>query len=50
MGIQSKDLINLSDLSVEEIQEVLSKAKEMKKILESEDKKHPVLRGRSARG
>ena len=47
MGIQSKDLINLSDLSVEEIQEVLSKAKEMKKILESEDKKHPVLRGRS---
>ena len=47
MGIQSKDLINLSDLSVEEIQEVLSKAKEMKKILESEDKKHPVLRGHS---
>ena len=47
MGIQVKDLINLSDLSVEEIQEVLSKAKEMKKILESEDKKHPVLRGRS---
>lgn len=47
MGIQSKDLINLSDLSVEEIQEVLGKAKEMKKILESDDKKHPVLRGRS---
>lgn len=47
MGIQVKDLINLSDLSVAEIQEVLGKAKEMKKILASEDKKHPVLRGRS---
>ncbi len=47
MGIQTKDLINLSDLTLEEIQEVLSKAKEMKKILQSEDKKHPVLRGRS---
>ena len=47
MGIQAKDLINLNDLSMEEIQEVLDKAKEMKTILQSGDKKHPVLRGRS---
>lgn len=47
MGIAAKDLISLNDLSVEEIHEVLGKAKEMKKILQSEDKKHPVLRGRS---
>lgn len=47
MGIQAKDLISLSDLSVSEIEEVLTKAKEMQGILRSGDKKHPVLRGRS---
>lgn len=47
MGIKSKDLINLSDLSKAEIEEVLAKAKEMKAILTRQDKKHPVLRGRS---
>lgn len=47
MGIKSKDLINLSDLSIAEIHEVLDKAKDMKMILHSEDKKHPVLKGRS---
>lgn len=47
MGIQSKDLINLDDLSKAEIEEVLTKAREMRMILAKEDKKHPVLKGRS---
>lgn len=47
MGIGVKDLISLSDLSVAEINEVLDKAGEMKQILHSEDKKHPILKGRS---
>lgn len=47
MGIQSKDLIDLDDLSKAEIEEVLTKAREMRMILAKEDKKHPVLKGRS---
>ena len=47
MGIQSKDLIDLDDLSKAEIEEVLTKAREMRMILVKEDKKHPVLKGRS---
>ena len=47
MPIAKKDLINLSDLTVDEIWEVLHTAQEMKQVLTREDKKHPVLRGRS---
>lgn len=47
MPIAKKDLINLSDLTVEEIWQVLDKAREMKQVLAGSDKKHPVLRGRS---
>lgn len=47
MPIAKKDLINLSDLTVEEIWQVLDKAREMKQVLTGDDKKHPVLRGRS---
>ena len=47
MGIAKKDLICLSDLSVDEIWEVLHKAQEMKEVLLRDDKKYPVLRGKS---
>lgn len=47
MPIAKKDLINLSDLSVEEIWQVLNKAKEMKQVLAGDDKKYPILRGKS---
>lgn len=47
MAIAKKDLLSLSDLSVAEIQEIFSIAREMKEVIAGEDKKHPVLRGRS---
>lgn len=47
MSIAKKDLIHLSDLTVEEIWQVLDTAREMKQVLTRDDKKHPVLRGRS---
>ena len=47
MPIAKKDLINLSDLTVDEIWEVLHTAQEMKQVRTRVDKKHPVLRGRS---
>ncbi|MFR6291807.1 MAG: aspartate carbamoyltransferase catalytic subunit [Peptococcaceae bacterium] len=47
MPIAKKDLIHLSDLTVEEIWQVLDTAREMKQVLTRDDKKHPVLRGRS---
>jgi len=47
MPIATKDLISLSDLTVEEIWQVLRKAKEMKQVLAGGDKKYPILRGKS---
>lgn len=47
MGIKSKDLISLSDLSVEEIKEIFINAKSMKDIINREIKKVPTLRGRA---
>ena len=47
MPIVKKDLIHLSDLSVEEIWQVLDKAREMKQVLAGGDKKYPILRGKS---
>ena len=47
MAIAKKDLLSLSDLSVDEIQEIFAVAREMKTVIAGEDKKHPVLRGRS---
>lgn len=47
MPIAKKDLIHLSDLSVDEIWQVLSKAREMKQVLAGPDKKYPILRGKS---
>ncbi|KJS83732.1 MAG: aspartate carbamoyltransferase [Peptococcaceae bacterium BICA1-8] len=47
MGIKSKDLISLSDLSVEEIKEIFINAKAMKEIIRREIKKVPTLRGKA---
>lgn len=47
MTIQSKDLLSLDDLTVDEIQEIFGKARKMKEILAGEDKKYPILRGKS---
>ena len=46
MGIKSKDLISLSDLSVEEIKEIFINAKSMKDVINREIKKLPTLRGK----
>lgn len=47
MGIKSKDLISLSDLSVEEIEEIFINARSMKEIISREIKKLPTLRGKA---
>lgn len=47
MGIKKKDLISLSDLSLEEIKEILTNAKSMKEIIKRDIKKVPTLRGRA---
>lgn len=47
MGIKSKDLISLDDLSVEEMQEIFTNAKAMQEIIGRETKKVPTLRGRA---
>jgi len=46
MGIKNKDLISLSDLTVEEIKEIFINAKAMKEIINREIKKVPTLRGK----
>ncbi|NLT95792.1 MAG: aspartate carbamoyltransferase catalytic subunit [Clostridia bacterium] len=46
MGIKSKDLISLADLSVEEMKEVFMNAKSMKDIISRDIKKVPTLRGK----
>ena len=47
MPIAKKDLIHLSDLTVDEIYQIFRKAQEMKEVLAGDDKKHPILRGKS---
>ncbi|TYQ13302.1 UNVERIFIED_CONTAM: aspartate carbamoyltransferase [Acetivibrio alkalicellulosi] len=47
MALKSKDLLGLKDLSVEEIEYILSNAKTMKLILKSKNKKTPHLQGKS---
>ncbi|MDK2822527.1 MAG: aspartate carbamoyltransferase catalytic subunit [Clostridia bacterium] len=47
MGINSKDLISLSDLSIQEIHEIFTNAKSMKEIINREIKKVPTLRGKA---
>ena len=47
MPIAKKDLIHLSDLTVDEIYQIFKKAQEMKEVLAGDDKKHPILRGKS---
>lgn len=47
MPIAKKDLIHLNDLTVDEIYQVMEKAKEMKEVLHRDDKKYPILRGKS---
>lgn len=47
MGIKSKDLISLSDLSIQEIHEIFTNAKSMKEIINREIKKVPTLRGKA---
>lgn len=46
MGIKEKDLITMGQLSSEQIQEILSTAKEMKNIIKRDIKKVPTLRGK----
>ncbi len=46
MGIPTKDLISLSPLSREDIEELFNLADEMKKIIERPVKKVPTLRGK----
>lgn len=47
MSIAKKDVLGMSDLTVDEIMEVMEKADEMREVLRREDKKHPILRGKS---
>ncbi|WP_265443574.1 aspartate carbamoyltransferase catalytic subunit [Acetivibrio straminisolvens] len=47
MGLKSKDLLGLRDLTTEEIQYILNTAKTMKVILSSKNKKTPHLQGKS---
>lgn len=47
MGIKSKDLLSIDDLSVKEIEEILQNARSMKEILQRDIKKVPTLRGKS---
>ncbi len=46
MGIKEKDLITMGQLSKEQIEEILSTAKEMKNIIKRDIKKIPTLRGK----
>lgn len=45
--MKRKDLLGLKDISAEEIEEILSTAKEMKKILDQNVKKTPHLQGKN---
>jgi aspartate carbamoyltransferase catalytic subunit len=45
--LESKDLLGLKDLSVEDIQEILSTSSTMKYIINTKNKKAPHLQGRS---
>ena len=47
MGIKSKDLISLGDLTVQEMEKVFLNAKSMKEIIKRDIKKVPTLRGRA---
>ncbi|MFZ7103704.1 MAG: aspartate carbamoyltransferase catalytic subunit [Peptococcaceae bacterium] len=47
MGIASKNLLSLSDLTVQEIKEIFINTKSMKEIIGREIKKVPTLRGRA---
>ncbi|MFZ5943073.1 MAG: aspartate carbamoyltransferase catalytic subunit [Bacillota bacterium] len=47
MGIAAKDLISISDLSSQEINEIFINAKAMKEIIGREIKKVPTLRGKA---
>ncbi len=47
MAIKSKDLISLQDLSLDEINQILTNAKSMKEIIQRDIKKVPTLRGKA---
>ncbi len=47
MGIKAKDLITMEQLSVEEIENILQTAREMKNVLKRDIKKIPTLRGKA---
>lgn len=47
MGLNSKDLLGIQDLSIEEIQLILETAEPMKDIIRRQIKKVPTLRGRT---
>ena len=47
MGIKSKDLISLQDLSLDEINQILTNAKSMREIIQRDIKKVPTLRGKA---
>ena len=47
VSLLGKDILDIASLSVDEIKLILSTARKMKKVLESNEKKFPVLRGKS---
>jgi aspartate carbamoyltransferase catalytic subunit len=47
LAIKSKDLISLQDLSLDEINQILTNAKSMKEIIQRDIKKVPTLRGKA---
>ena len=47
MGLKSKNLLGLKDLTADEIEYILNTAKTMKLILNSKNKKAPHLQGKS---
>ena len=47
MNLKGRSILALKDLTLDEIECILDKAKEMKEILKKDDKKHPILKGKS---
>ena len=47
VSLKGKDLLGLQNVSPEEIKLILDVAKKMKKIVLSDDKKVPLLKGKS---
>jgi aspartate carbamoyltransferase catalytic subunit len=47
LGIKSKDLLSINDISIPEIDEIMQNARSMKQIIQRDIKKVPTLRGKS---